>query len=167
MTETQPQAPVQQPSRWLKPLLIASLALNLIVIGGAAGAFFKHRHGGGHARGLTGFVKKLPAGRQPELMALVKAEREKIKPIREEIRANWDETNTALAAEPFDKDRLKAAMAKLIEAEMRMRTLVGDAIVTTAEKLSPGERQQMKAWRQRHHDRLRKKWKRKWDEDGD
>lgn len=154
MTATVEEA-ARKPSRQ-KWLLIVSLALNLLIIGGVAGAFWSHRHGGRHfgqwqgrEHGLMGFVRELAPDRQGEIRAALESEREKIKPLRESMKEGWKETNTVLGAEPFDKDKLKSAMSRMIDTELRLRTAISDALVDTAAKLSPEERQKLKAWRER------------------
>jgi uncharacterized membrane protein len=164
MTTNDPIEQAPRRPRWLYGALIASLAANLIVAGGAASAFWKHRHGG-HERGLSGFVRELPPDRRPPISEFVKSEREKLGPMREAIRAGWSETNTVLGEEPFDKDKLKAAMGRMIDAETRMRTAISDALVETAAKLTPDERKAMKAWRERMRERGHKNWRRHWNKD--
>lgn len=141
---------------WLKWALVASLALNLLIIGSAAGAFWSHRHGGRHfghgqgrEHGLMGFVRELAPDRQGEIRATIEVEREKIKPIRAAVKDGWTETNNALGTEPFDKDKLKSAMTRMIDAQTRMRVAISDALVETAAKLNPEERQKLKVWREK------------------
>lgn len=167
MTE-QASPPAAKTPRWLYIALFASLAGNLVVFGGAASAFWHHRHGGRHDHhSLSGFVRQLPGDRGGPLRDFIKGEREKLKPIREEIRNNWNETNTLLGSEPFDKDKLKAAMGRLNDSELRLRGAIGEALVETAAKMTPEERQSLKAWRERRMDRGMKKWRRDWDEGDD
>ena len=96
-----------------------------------------------------GFVRELAPDRQSELSAALVAEREKIKPLREGVKEGWKETNALLGAEPFDKEKLNAAMIRMIDAETRMRTVISAALVETAGKLSPDERLKLKAWREK------------------
>lgn len=132
-------------SRWLYGALIASLAFNLLVIGGVASArFFHHRD-----RGLAGFVRKLPADRQGPIGEALRAERAKLAPLREAVRAAWNESNAALGEEPFDEAKLKAALARYNEAETKMRTAISDALAETAGKLNADERRIMREWRER------------------
>lgn len=159
----EPAGPSWQRPRWLYGALVASLALNLVMVGGAAGAFWHHRHER-REHGLTGFVAQLPAERQGPLREFLKGEREKLKPLREEIRNGWNETNVLLGQEPFDKDKLKAGMGRMNDAEGRMRSAIADALVETAAKVSPQERQAMKAWRERQIERGMKKWRRHFGE---
>ena len=160
---------------WQKWLLIASLALNLLIIGGAAGAFWSHRHGGRHfghgqgrEHGLMGFVRELAPERQGDLRTALEAEREKIKPVRAAVKEGWKETNNVLAAEPFDKEKLNAAMTRMIDAETRMRTVISGALVETAAKLSPGERLKLKAWREKQGMRFggKRSWRERMHEGG-
>ncbi len=141
--ETRKSAP-----RWLYGLLIASLAANLLVAGGAASAFWAHRHGHHGERGLIGFADRLPAERQGTIRQGLQAEREKLKPLREAVKTGWTETNEALGAEPFDKEKFKASLGRMNEAETRVRAAVTGALVDLADKLTPEERKSLKVWRE-------------------
>lgn len=154
--------------RWLKVLLIASLALNLLVIGGMASAMWRHHHGRGPFGGprgdhsLMGFVRDLPSERQQAVRADVEAAREAVKPMRQEIRDAWAATNAVLTAEPFDKAKVKEAAAKLLAAEAKFKTAISDALIDTAEKLTPEERKKLQEWRERRrggHHRWRDRWR--------
>lgn len=161
MTNGTPGSTWQRP-RWLYPALVASLAVNLVVLGSFAGAFWHHRHERGD-RGLSGFVRHLPDERRGPLRDFLMAEREKLKPLREEMRQAWRDSNQALGEEPFDKDKLKAAMTRMHEAEAKIRATIGDAVVETAAKMTPEDRQAMKKWRER---KMERKWRRhRGDED--
>lgn len=163
-TENVTSSPPARKPRWLYGALIASLGLNLLVLGGAAGAFWKHRHGH-HERGLMSFVRDLPPDRQGPLRDLITSERAKLKPIRDDIRKAWSDSNEVLGTEPFDKDKMKAAMAHVGEEEARLRSAISDAIVEAASQLTPEERQIFKAWRERAKERRHKKWRRDSDDD--
>ncbi len=163
-----------KPAR-LKWALVASLALNLLIIGSAAGAFWSHRHGGRHfshgqgrEHGLMGFVRELAPDRQGEIRAAIEVEREKIKPIRAAVKDGWTETNNVLGTEPFEKDKLKTAMTRMIEAQTRMRVAISDALVETAAKLNPEERQKLKVWREKQGMRFggRSSWRERMREGG-
>jgi Spy/CpxP family protein refolding chaperone len=138
-------------SRWIYAGLIASLALNLLFIGGLAKAFWHHRHGGGRHGdgGLMGFVHKLPADRQAVVRGDIEAARALIRPMRQSVRDAWAETNAVLTAEPFDKDKYKAAVDKLTEAEGKIRAAIASSLVETAAKLTPEERKRMQSWREK------------------
>jgi len=165
-TQVETNTPPRGTPRWLYGALIVSLGLNLLVLGGAASAFWKHRLGHHEReRGLLGFVRELPADRQTALREFVKTERAKLKPMRDEVQSAWSESNEVLGTEPFDKDKMKAALGRMNDAETRMRTAISDAIAQTAAQLTPQERTTFKAWRERAKERRYKKWQRE-SEDG-
>ena len=157
-TQVETNTPRRGTPRWLYGALIVSLGLNLLVLGGAASAFWKHRHGH-HERGLLGFVRELPADRQTALRDFVKTERAKLKPMRDEVQSAWSESNAVLGTEPFDKDKMKAALGRMNDAEARMRTAISDAMAQTAAQLTPQERTTFKAWRERAKERRYRKWR--------
>jgi uncharacterized membrane protein len=137
-------------SRWLYGGLIASLALNLLFVGGFGAAAWHHRHGPrGDDMGLMGFARELPADRQKLLRDDIAAARQTIRPLRVAARDAWDEANAALTAEPFDKDKYKAAMDKLTETEGRFKSAMASAFADTAAKLTPEERRSLQSWRER------------------
>lgn len=161
MTNETGGAPAANPG-WLKKALIASLAVNLLIVGGLAGSFISHqRHGGWHGRhgggerGLIGFLRQLPQEKREALRPELERERERLKAMREAIKDAWSEANAAISAEPFDKEKLKAALGKQIESELKLRTAVSDAVAETAAKLDTAERQSLKEWREKFGNR---KW---------
>lgn len=146
--------------RWLYPVLIASLALNLLIVGAATGAMWSHRHGHhrfGGERGLFGFVRELPRERQTDIREVLEAEREKLKPLREAARTNWTESNEMLGTEPFDRDKYKASLDRMNEAQMKVRTAITDTMADLAARLTPEERRILKDWRQRKAHRWHKR----------
>lgn len=145
-----------QRPRWLYPALVASLAVNLAVLGSMAGAFWHHRHGR-HEGGLSSFVRHLPDERRAPLREFLTGEREKLKPLRDDMRKAWRESNDVLGEDPFDKDKLKAVMGRMNDAEARIRAAISDAVAETAARMTPEDRQAMKTWREHKMDR---KWRR-------
>ena len=147
--------PKGRPSRWLYTALFVSMAANLLIIGAVAGGMWRFRHhgmGGPGERGLMGFVRQLPSDRQAVIGKDLGIEKEKLRPIRQEIQDGWAATTAAIGAEPFDKERLKAATAKSAEARAHMQGALSNAIIELAEKLTPNERKLLQAWheKQRH-----------------
>lgn len=139
--------------RWMKAVLIASLALNLLFVGGIARAMWHHRHGPGgrlgEDAGLMGFVRDLPGDRQKQVRDDITAARQTIRPLRKAVREAWTELNAALTAEPFDKDKYKAATDKLSEAESRLKSATAAALADTASKLTADERRLLQGWREK------------------
>ncbi len=149
--------PVAKP-RWLYAGMIASLALNVLLIGGVGAAVWRHGHKGGPGRGhdvgLMGFIKDLPAERQSIVTTDVANARETLRPLRRAMREAWSESSAALTADPFDKEKLRAAMVRLVEAETRLKTAISTALGDTADKLTSGERRALQAWREQRRPRM-------------
>ena len=151
MTMSTPDAAPIRP-RWMYPALIASLALNLLFVGGMGAAAWHHRHGGGkfgRDGGLTGFVRDLPADRQTAVRTSIDAGREAIRPLRNAVKAAFAESSTALTEEPFDPVKFKASMDRLAEAESRLKAAMSSALGDTASKLSVDERRKLQGWREK------------------
>jgi uncharacterized membrane protein len=126
------------------------LAVNLLFVGGFGAAAWHHRHGPrGDDIGLMGFAHELPGDRQKIVRDDIKAARQTIRPLRQAVRDAWDEANKVLTVEPFDKDKYKAAMGKLTEAETQFKSAIATALAETAAKLTPEERVSLQGWRER------------------
>lgn len=148
--------------RWLKIGLIASLALNVLLIGGIATAAWKIRHGPpggkyGFDMGMKAFARSLPDDRRKMLRDEFKGERQKLQPLREDIRVKWVAANDVLGVEPFDRVKFQTAVDDAIKAEVAMRSAVSTTLVEAAAKLTPDERRQFKDWRARHLERFLKR----------
>jgi uncharacterized membrane protein len=151
--ETSP--PLQK--RWIKGALIASLALNLLIIGIVAGGIWRFRHHGAFGlaeRGLMGFINHLPTDRAQLLRGEVTSKREGLRPLRREANEAWQASNDVLTAEPFDKEKFKAAQAKARESSAKLEAAVADTMADLAEKLNPDERKHLRNWRERQRERM-------------
>lgn len=168
MTETL-GTPAPRGSRWLKVGLVASLALNVLLIGGIGAAAYKfHRSGGpigrpGFDMGLKAFARSLPEERRRALRADFKGERERMRPLREDIRVKWVAANEVLGVDPFDSAKFQAAVDEAVKAEMALRAAVSTTLVEATSKLTPEERKQFKDWRSRYLERFLKRKEKKDD----
>jgi uncharacterized membrane protein len=135
-------------SRLVYPALIVSLALNLLFIGGLAAAAWHYnaRHTRGEF-GLLAFARQLPVEHQEAFRKQVLDARVSLKDEREAVRSAWLEINSLLTAEPFDKEKLKAALANLREAENQFRTGLNNSFAEIAASVTPEERKLLQAWR--------------------
>lgn len=135
-------------SRLVYPALIVSLALNLLFIGGLAAAawHFNSRHARGEF-GLLAFARQLPVEHQDAFRKQVIDARTSLKDERAAVRNAWLDVNSLLTAEPFDKEKLKGAMAKLREAENLFRSGLNNSFAEIAESVTPEERKLLQAWR--------------------
>ena len=158
------QEPSRPPARRWPPLLMASLALNLLILGTVAGTVFAHRAGvsgfGGPdlnvgrmvagEQGLRGFVRTLPKERRLIFRAAAEQTRQTLKPLRQTARKARDDAGVALRAEPFDAARFEQAMGDLITAEATARRAGVSILAGAVAQMTPAEREQFQAWRKKH-----------------
>ena len=142
-------------SRWLMPILIGSLALNLIVLG-AAGSLVWRSYFGPEGNGIgrrvvpsvLGYAVTLPPARVKELEQLTKEEWQQVRPLRRTLVAAREEVIRALTAEPFDQARFAAAQAHLVEADQRSREAAFKLHAALSIHLTPQERRAYMHWRE-------------------
>jgi uncharacterized membrane protein len=142
---------VRRAPRWMLLLLIASLAVNFLFLGLAAGAMWKFRGPpmlAGVTPNLLGYASTLPSDRRKALWDETEAERQYLRPFRREVRVARDETIKALVAEPFDREKFVEAQDKQSEAEQRARQAVRDLFAKIATGLTPEERRAFPRWRE-------------------
>jgi hypothetical protein len=146
-------------SRWLMPVLVASLALNLVVLGATGsllwrGAFERQEPPLGRrvVPSVLGYAVTLPPERVKELEQLTKEEWERVRPLRRALVEARDASNKALTAEPFDRARFLAAQAQLAETDRASREAAFKLHNAVALHLTPEERRGFLRWRE--HQRL-------------
>lgn len=151
--EANPSTPRR--SRLVYPALILSLALNLLFIGGLATAAWHYytRHARGEF-GLLAFSQQLPAEHRDAFRKQVIDARASMKDQREAVRSAWLEVNSLLTTEPFDKEKLKAAMAKLRDTENQFRTSLNNSFAEIAASVTPEERKLLQTWRDKRRPRF-------------
>lgn len=134
---------------WLKWLLVASLALNVLIAGVVIGAIVRGGTSGGRGapQNVIGYVMSLPADRRQELMQRSANVRPELRALRQQVRAANRERLAALTAEPFDRTRYVAAQTRQIEAETKIRMLMRDIVADTAAGMSLDERRAFLRWR--------------------
>lgn len=144
---------VRTAPRWMQVALLLSLAVNLVIVGLVAGAVWRfrpppHLSGSVVTPNLLGYASTLPAQRRKVLWDATAEERSHVRPYRREVRAAREETIKALTAEPFDREKFKAAQARQAETENRARQAVQDLYVKIADSLTPEERHAFPSWRE-------------------
>jgi uncharacterized membrane protein len=112
----------------------------------AAAWHYNARHTRGEF-GLLAFARQLPVEHQEAFRKQVLDARVSLKDEREAVRSAWLEINSLLTAEPFDKEKLKAALANLREAENQFRTGLNNSFAEIAASVTPEERKLLQAWR--------------------
>jgi len=137
--------------RWLKLALVASLALNLVVIGAMVSrwAGYHRDHGHRHWRhsdarhmppGMRLYAQAMPEPARERLRAEVAARKETWTKRRAALRAHVDEMVRTLRAEPFDAARLAELMAAQHAA---MAGMIGEGqqlMVGQIAAMNPGDR---------------------------
>ena len=145
-----------QPSRFspraLRWALVASLALNVLIIGTVAGTLCFSRfgydpHGAGFKKfPLLGFAHTLPRERSDLIRQKFADAQPNLEAMRKGIRDARAAVREVLTAETFDQAKFNAALDGVVQAETnvaRARTsLFGD----TVGQLTPEERRQLHDW---------------------
>lgn len=130
---------------WVKILLVASLALNLLVLGVVAGALLsgprdRDRNPLLRDLGFGPFVTALP---KKDRAALTLDLRKKSGPFlanRRELRRSMDEILSALRAEPFDAESFAALIQRQRTWIQERQDLGAAALVARISQMSPTER---------------------------
>lgn len=165
-------APSERPgARRLKYALIASLALNLLVLGAVAGTVFMHgfgrhpppRSGSGPHQdfGLMGLTRTLPEERRKEMRKNLREDREKLRPLIDDLRAARREAANKLGAEPFDSAALKGAFDVAGEKDRAVREAAVAAFLVHAGQLLPEERRRLADWWLKRNEPFKERLKKK------
>jgi uncharacterized membrane protein len=144
-----------RPARWMMPILIGSLALNLIVIG-VIGSLLWRSHaestGGQLSRrvvpNVVGYAVTLPPERVADLERLTKEEWQRVRPLRRTLIDARAEVMKVLTAEPFDRERFLAAQARLAAADQASREAAFKLHTAISINLTPEERRGFLRWRE-------------------
>ena len=142
----QPAVSVERRSpRWMRAVLVISLALNLLTIGIIASAAWHLHHGDGRGPGMMGrlfsFVDTLPADRAEKLRAVIREARPAIQPLRRDVWRARREVADLFEANQFDKDQYAAAHQRVLDAEVAMRRGQFAFMTTLAGAMTAEERQ--------------------------
>lgn len=137
---------------WLWLLLIASLALNLLIVGAIAGVGFARRTDralGGQSgeTSLMSFVQSLSPERQKAARQLARSRQGAVAPLRQEARQSRMAAGRAFLAEPFDAAAYRAAQERVIAAETALRRSQIEFQSTLAASMSAAERREFLSWR--------------------
>jgi uncharacterized membrane protein len=155
--------PGRTSARTLRTALIASLALNVLIIGGVASAMIVARYAWkGHAHrnfGLISFADTLPAGRAEVVRNLIADKEKGLAPLRQAEREAKASARAALMANPFDAARFRSALAHAGDADASEKRARLDILADTAEVLTQDERLQLHNW----FEERRRKWRRNRD----
>lgn len=151
--------------RFIRNALIASLALNLLILGGLAGARWMRHHSamGQLGRGLMGFAWSIDGERGDAIRAAVRSGRKTLKPLRQEIRKSRMAENDVLSAPVFDREAAKQALMATANQRSILNNAQMDVFLNVLEKMTAEEREKFvkrrKFWQRRswHHRQREKK----------
>jgi hypothetical protein len=134
-------------SRWWTVLLVTSLAFNLL-IGGAIATRMLRGDGGSRFNGasfiqlLPGrFVGELPRDRRRVVTDILNRYRKMIRDQRDVSKATALELADAVAATPYDQDKVKAVIQKFSQQAGQLALTGGDATLEVLSQLTNEERQ--------------------------
>lgn len=136
--------------KWLRVALVVSLALNLLVIGAAAGSMYRINQQpatlSSVSTNLLAFTSTLPEPRRKELWTATRDEHRRLRPLRDDVRAARLEWRQALAAEPFDRARFDTAQKRVLDAENKARSEAQRLFAGLATHLTAAERAAFLDW---------------------
>jgi uncharacterized membrane protein len=141
---------------------MASLALNVLIVGSVAGAllFGRHHHGwkgpGPMGFALSSFTQTLPAERSEALRAYIVSEEATLATLRKAKHDARAAARTLLTAEPFDAAQFKAALERAVEADLAEKKARTTLLADTAARLTPEERRQLHQWFERRRERFQR-----------
>jgi uncharacterized membrane protein len=144
-----PQPPPAAPAPrrgWLTWLLIASLAANLLVAGGAVASFVFHARkepvvGVGQSQLVPRrFFGELSRSRRMELLAVFRNYHERVQAGRLRAREQTERLAVALEAEPYDAAAVGAAVSSFTSGSAELMATGGEAALALIGQLTPEER---------------------------
>ncbi|WP_186002520.1 periplasmic heavy metal sensor [Mycobacterium sp. KBS0706] len=125
--------------RWA---LVASLALNLLLLG-VLGTWLWRSDSRSGPSALSEAVATLPEPDRTTLAQLLEQRRAQSKAIGDELRQQRAAVNEALSAEPYDPDKVAAALAAMSDEFKELRGVVQGTILEIMPKLSAEQRRKM------------------------
>ncbi|MGO4126773.1 periplasmic heavy metal sensor [Inquilinus sp. YAF38] len=125
--------------RWA---LIASLALNLLLLG-VIGTWLWRSDSRSGPSALAEAVATLPEPDRTTLGQLLDQRRAEAKPLLDELRRQRAAVNEVLSAEPYDPDKVAAALTAMSDEFKQLRGVVQGTILEIMPKLSAEQRRKM------------------------
>ena len=135
--------------RWPRVLLVASLALNALLIGIIIrGLWGLRTELAMRGAGLPAFVATLPADRREKLREVAPAAPQgSLRALRGELRRARLDAYRAFTADPFDKAAFTAAQKRLFDLEAEVRLSAQRMLPEIGERMTPEERRAYMRWR--------------------
>lgn len=131
------------PKRWVRVIFVMSLALNLLVVGLVAGAFFGNggKHPGRSVElGLGPYTRALDVDVRRALVERLRKTPELGRRVRNARRSDFRQMLVALRQEPFDQEAVLAIMEKQRAHTLTVQTAGQSALVDALVSMSPEQR---------------------------
>ncbi|MEL6685340.1 MAG: periplasmic heavy metal sensor [Pseudomonadota bacterium] len=133
--------PTARPSRLWRIVLVVSLALNLAVVGVVVGSVVSGRAGDGPPRSFDLGIGPIARALEPQEKRAVSRSLRQDRSLRNlDFRGRVNDMVTALRAEPFDADALRALMADQAAAVSDIQTKAQDATLELIVAMTPERR---------------------------
>jgi uncharacterized membrane protein len=138
MTDTPNTSPTPAPTptaRWVKVALVASLALNLLILGIVGGAWLSpdgprgdRMERAGRDMGATPFIRALEPGDRQALVRSLRREEEPLRQNREELRLRFEALLASVRADPFDPWAVESLL-QLQRSAATERQMIGERLL--------------------------------------
>lgn len=138
-------------------ILVCSLAVNLLLVGGIAGRLMAGPPGPPMPDHLGWVARLLDEDRRRELRPMFVDWVRETRPLRRDIHQSQLVLRDAIAAEPFDRDDVEAALSRLRENQLVWQAATHEELVAILAALRPEERERVIAFlsRERRRDERR------------
>lgn len=141
--------------RWLAVGLLASLALNLALIGATGGFLWRSHFDAAEAKlghvvpNLLTYTSTLPEERRKQLWQQTAGERRIMQPLRADLRAAREAALKVLTAETYDRRAYVEARAQLLAADVKAREAIYTLYGEIAANLTVEEKTGFRDWREK------------------
>ena len=127
--------------RWMKGGLVASVALNLLIVGVFVGYLIQNQNRPrGHERLVGMIVEPLPAERRDMARDLMMKRHDEYRAVREQMYAAHMQVVEAMVQEPLNTEGLKAALDARAMLSTERRNLFSEQFVVLMTQLTREER---------------------------
>jgi len=139
-------------SRLFNIVLVCSMAINLLLVGGIIGRFAFGPPPPAMPNHLGWIVRTLDKNTRNALRPQLKAHARMVLPLRREIRASQREFEQVLSQPQLDEKKLDAALARLRSASDAYQESMHDEMVVILKKMTFEERQRFVSFLRRRPD---------------
>jgi uncharacterized membrane protein len=124
----------------MKIVVVASVVLNVLLVGIILGNVFHHMGRGGPFKRDRALAAKLPPEKFKLFTEVMGGARSECKQIRKQIRETREQTLNILTASEFDEQSFQREVDKLHELRGQVTHRVAEATLVLAKQFSPEER---------------------------